>query len=826
MFNKKIEHYVILYLLKQIIFKPYVSGKPIDTEVLTISDDQLKYLVDIVCPALESYVGVELESCQTSFAESKFLPNLDFDDSSSEQSHLAKVRCTNQDNVRFQVEPSQNWQLVVLVPEPTNDTEADKYSINYSLIPPKIEYEEVSTTPIGNYTLWNTDLRVQEPLKWRGGFILPQYNQVSIPEPQKYDINVEFFKGNEEKNTFLNGLFTWNATGELDVCFDVVNSCGKSGIRDFKIWPDSKAHKFLYNLPLDDKCDIRVTGLYGTTKLSYRTPKCDDGVKCLLSNRTPEIPTNVSIEATEDTADTWNVHVAWSPPLYPVELYNITLHAKDVKSLKVPGNETEVVFKGISGFGLYYVELHAKLGRKTAITSRRAFFPAHLMPESEVAARGAALGAAACAAAVLAIVCVWRRVRSPYRPDEPPSDEPPKKGDIDGISTTMEIEDSWEIRLDKLLLHEVIGEGAFGVVRRATLAPNGTNVAVKMLKDFPSLDEIRSFRSEMELMKSVGVHPHLVSLVGVCSGRRPLIIAEYCSRGDLLTYLRCTWDIMVSKRNAKNYNNNIDSSDYRNDLFKCKMQMENSKLVVNKLYELQDICDRELTSLDLLSFCRQIAMGMEFLAANRVVHRDLAARNILVTGDRTLKIADFGLSRDVYEENQYKQKGNGKMPVKWMALESLTRRIYTTASDVWSFGVVMWEVATVGEAPYASTPAARLPRLLRAGYRMPPPANCSPQLYDVMLSCWRAEPRCRPTFAELHARLDQLLHDASSHPYLALELEPTDAPPTPKSHRYFKMLIRGKNNWSRGESYERPLKPLQSNHYTSPPQVLSKVPAV
>lgn len=138
---------------------------------------------------------------------------------------------------------------------------------------------------------------------------------------------------------------------------------------------------------------------------------------------------------------------------------------------------------------------------------------------------------------------------------------------------------------------------------------------------------------------------------------------------------------MVSKRNTKYYNNNIDSSDYKNFLFKFKSQMESSKIVVNKLYELQDI-DSELTALDLLSFCRQIAMGMKFLAANRVVHRDLAARNVLVTEDRTLKIADFGLSRDVYEENQYMQKGNGKMPIKWMALESLTRRIYTTQTDV------------------------------------------------------------------------------------------------------------------------------------------------
>ncbi|CAH0696041.1 unnamed protein product [Spodoptera exigua] len=249
---------------------------------------------------------------------------------------------------------------------------------------------------------------------------------------------------------------------------------------------------------------------------------------------------------------------------------------------------------------------------------------------------------------------------------------------------------------------------------------------------------------------------------------------------------------MLSKRNAKYYNNNIDVSDYRNDLFKCKAQMESSKLVVNKLYELQEICDKELTALDLLSFCRQIAMGMEFLAANRVVHRDLAARNILVTADRTLKIADFGLSRDVYEENQYKQKGNGKMPIRW------------------SFGVVVWEVATVGGSPYAAVPAARLPRLLRAGYRMPKPNNCSPQL---------------PTFADLHHRLDELLNSACANQYLSLEIDADDAPPTPKHHRYIKMLMRGKRAWSRGETYERPLKAPQSNHYTSPPDSFSTQPA-
>lgn len=145
---------------------------------------------------------------------------------------------------------------------------------------------------------------------------------------------------------------------------------------------------------------------------------------------------------------------------------------------------------------------------------------------------------------------------------------------------------------------------------------------------------------------------------------------------------RCSLDVMVSKRNAtKYYNNNIElAAEYRDEL--AKKALKDPHFVSNRLYDLQGVCDGDLTSVDLLSFCRQIAMGMIFLAANRVVHRDLAARNVLVTTDRTLKIADFGLSRDVYQENQYKQKGCGKLPVKWMALESLSDKIYTSQSDV------------------------------------------------------------------------------------------------------------------------------------------------
>nr|BAS29645.2 Torso [Mamestra brassicae] len=787
MFHKKFEHYIIFCLIKQITMILFVCGKPTDSdETKLFTDDQLFDLAESVCYDLEFVINVPLKTCEASFWAPKTR--------TAEQLSEVTIKCQTNKSMTFHIDPSESYQLVALVPHVTNDSDTLSY-INYLVIDPKQDQGVISTTPTRNYTIWRALLEQGSPVEWRGGEQAPEYNEYTVPEHKRYEIKISQKPSSNGSSVLAS--FTWNTTGDCDIWFDVYNMCTNISTKSTKVLQkrrDDEPHVDFDQPTFDDDCDLEVTGMFGTSHLKYQTHSCKE-IDCTPKEIKPPMPDNITIEAIKDSIDTWEVHLNWTLPNRNPDSYKPLLCLQYMVTCLY-----------------YYLGMQQKLCSKKCRVKEWRSTTFGCKPDKAYRC----LHQQACT--------IPRNMGGPVPPYKP-DDKPSKDSDTEVLEIWSETEDRWEVRADKLVLHEVIGEGAFGVVRRATLAPHGVQVAVKMLKDFPSLDEIRSFRSEMELMKSVGVHPHLVSLVGCCTGRRPLIVAEYCSRGDLLSYLRCTWDVMLSKRNAKYYNNNIDISDYRNDLFKCKTQMESSKLVVNKLYELQEICDKELTALDLLSFCRQIAMGMEFLAANRVVHRDLAARNILVTGDRTLKIADFGLSRDVYEENQYKQKGNGKMPVKWMALESLTRRIYTTQSDVWSFGVVVWEIATVGGAPYASVPGARLPRLLRSGYRMPKPNNCSPQLYDLMLSCWRTHPRERPTFAELHQRLDELLNSACANQYLSLELDADDAPPTPKHHRYIKMLMRGKRSWTRGETYERPLKAAQrTNHYTTPPDSLSAHP--
>ncbi|KAF5271286.1 hypothetical protein FQR65_LT05301 [Abscondita terminalis] len=320
-----------------------------------------------------------------------------------------------------------------------------------------------------------------------------------------------------------------------------------------------------------------------------------------------------------------------------------------------------------------------------------------------------------------------------------------------------EISDKWELIGNQIVPDKIIGQGAFGIVRKGYLKnPDGSErvVAIKMLKENPTGEEIKTFEQEIEIMKSVGPHPHLVSLLGCSSSHGcsdPFLVVEFCAKGDLQSYLRAVWERLVGQSTETRY---INTPSIFEDI-------KFGNYFSNKMYILSD--DALLKPRDLLSFGRQITMGMEYLSNLRVVHRDLAARNVLMCENGTVKVADFGLSRDVYQDNIYLKTGAGKLPVKWMALESLSHQQYTTQSDVWSFGVVLWEIVTLGGNPYATISPGDMLNVLRRGYRMECPKNCSIELYSIMQMCWMESPLERPNFNELRIMLEKLLEDENRY---------------------------------------------------------------
>ncbi|XP_068014088.1 macrophage-stimulating protein receptor [Melanerpes formicivorus] len=272
--------------------------------------------------------------------------------------------------------------------------------------------------------------------------------------------------------------------------------------------------------------------------------------------------------------------------------------------------------------------------------------------------------------------------------------------------------------------HRVIGKGHFGSVYHGTYMDpllGDIHCAVKSLHRITDVEEVEEFLREGILMKSFH-HPQVLSLLGVCLPRRglPLVILPYMRHGDLRHFIR-----------AK---------------------------------------ERSPTVKDLIGFGLQVALGMEYLAQKKFVHRDLAARNCMLDETLTVKVADFGLARDVFGKEYYsiQQHRHAKLPVKWMALESLQTQKFTTKSDVWSFGVLMWELLTRGASPYPGVDPYDMARYLLRGRRLPQPAHCPNTLYAVMLSCWAPAPEERPSFTGLVGELERVLATLEGKHYVNL----------------------------------------------------------
>ncbi|XP_048761760.1 proto-oncogene tyrosine-protein kinase receptor Ret-like [Ostrea edulis] len=313
-----------------------------------------------------------------------------------------------------------------------------------------------------------------------------------------------------------------------------------------------------------------------------------------------------------------------------------------------------------------------------------------------------------------------------------------------GYNVTRE-DCKWEFPRDKLMLDETIGEGEFGRVVKAKAYGMDVRegykcVAVKMLKNCDSSGELQDLLSEYNLLKDID-HPNVIKLLGACTRNGPFyVIVEYCEHGSLLQYLR---------------NSRLEENGYIN---------HRSRRYFMSQSESGDSTEPQLLNIrDLLSFAWQISKGMQYLSEIKLVHRDLAARNVLVGTGKVLKISDFGLTRDVYEADTYLKRSKGRIPVKWLAPESLYAQVYTTQSDVWSFGIVLWEIVTLGAPPYPGIPPERLYSLLIAGYRMDRPDGCSDELYAVMQKCWKADPTERPIFANLTAIFDGMLQQRTEY---------------------------------------------------------------
>lgn len=262
----------------------------------------------------------------------------------------------------------------------------------------------------------------------------------------------------------------------------------------------------------------------------------------------------------------------------------------------------------------------------------------------------------------------------------------------------------WELNNDDVILLDKIGRGNFGDVYKAQLKSSNQDVAVKTCRVTLPEDHKKKFLQEGRILKQYD-HPNIVKLIGICVQKQPImIVMELVPGGSLLTYLR-----------------------------------KNSAV---------------LTESQLMNMCQDASAGMRYLESKNCIHRDLAARNCLVGYANIVKISDFGMSRE--EEEYIVSDGMKQIPIKWTAPEALNFGKYTSLCDVWSYGILCWEIFSRGSTPYSGLSNSKAREKIDSGYRMPAPENIPDEMYRLMLRCWEYQPENRPNFEQIFTVVDTL----------------------------------------------------------------------
>ncbi|XP_018579561.1 ALK tyrosine kinase receptor isoform X2 [Anoplophora glabripennis] len=285
------------------------------------------------------------------------------------------------------------------------------------------------------------------------------------------------------------------------------------------------------------------------------------------------------------------------------------------------------------------------------------------------------------------------------------------------------LKDLKDIPREQLRLVKALGQGAFGEVYQGFYRQRPCDtvempVAVKTLPEMSTSQAEMDFLMEALIMSKFN-HPNIVHFIGVCFDKHPrFIVLELLAGGDLKNFLR-----------------------------ESRPKPERAS---------------PLTMKDLVLIAVDVAKGCKYLEDNRFIHRDIAARNCLLTTKgpgRCVKIADFGMSRDVYRSDYYRKGGKAMLPIKWMPPEAFLDGLFTSKTDVWSFGVLLWEIMSMGYMPYTGCANREVMQLVTSGGRLDPPANCPGPIYGIMTQCWHPAPEQRPTFATILERLGYCVQD-------------------------------------------------------------------